>query len=293
MDQDVRRIEVDGIGLRVERRGAGEGPPLLFLHGWLRSSHEWRYLMPPMSTIVPCVSIDLPGCGGSDAPAEAPYDLPWLTAKVWGALDQLGIERVRLFTHGLGGAIGLRMCLDAPERVQAHVSASPSTLPNPLEGLRGKHLTRSPLGLIGAKVLLTRERVREMLLTRQYHEPLRMSEELMDVVMAPLERPGGKEAAWRLLLTDMDPGLEPEVFQLRVPTTLIWGYSDRVNLVDLAKRLEAEVDVVTLCQIPNCGYMAIETRPLSVAIHACRALGLPLPEGVEDGHPAPGTMDFA
>ncbi|MCB9758966.1 MAG: alpha/beta fold hydrolase [Alphaproteobacteria bacterium] len=293
MPQDVRRIQVDGVGIRVEQGGSGDGAPVVFVHGWLRAAQEWRYLLPHFQQVARCVALDLPGCGGSDAPEDAPYTVPWLADVLRGTLDALGIERARLFTHGLGGAVGIRLSLDHPERVEHHVSASPSTFPNPLEGLRGRYITRSPLGQVGARWFFTRERVRRMLLDRQYHEPLRVDDALIDAVMAPLERPGGRDAAWKLLLADMDPGLGDDLPALRVPTTLIWGYSDKVNLVDLAKRLEAELECVVLNQIPNCGYQAIETRPLSVAIYAARAFGLPLPEGIEDGHPTPGTMNFA
>lgn len=292
MTAEVRRVEIDGLGLRAELGGAGEGPPILFLHGWLRSSEEWRFLAPGFGQVARTALLDLPACGGSDVPADAPWDLPWLSGVVLRAADALGLERFRLFTHGLGGAVGLRISLDHPERVAHHVSASPSTFANPLAGLRAKLFTRTALGRLAAQWGLTRERVREHLLKHQYHEPLRMNDALMDTIMAPLERPGAKEAAWRMLLLDMDPGLGGALFDLKVPTTLIWGYSDRVNLIDLAKTLEAEVESVKLCQIPNTGYQLIEDRPLSVAIYAAKAFGLPLPEGIEDGHPRPGTANF-
>lgn len=292
MAQDVRRIEVEGVGLRVEQGGEGEGPPIVFLHGWLRSSQEWRFLLPKFEQVARCVAIDLPGCGGSDVPSDAPYDVPWLAGKVLGALDALGLGTVRLFTHGLGAAVGLRICIDAPERVQCHVAVSAPTWPNLLMGVRGRLITRSPLGKMGVKLFLSRARVRRMLLDRQYHEPLRLTDEVMDVVMAALDRPGAKDAAYQLLLADIDPGLGDELGQITTPTSLIFGYSDRVNLIDLARRMEKEVENTRLFLVPNTGYMAIEERPLSVAIYAAKALGVPLPEGITDGHPTPEDGDF-
>lgn len=292
MTAEVRRVEVDGLGLRAELGGAGEGPPILFLHGWLRSSEEWRFLAPGFGQVARTVQLDLPGCGGSDVPESAPWTTAWLADTVLRAADQLGLDRFRLFTHGLGGAVGFRICLDQPQRVDHHVACTPSTFANPLGGLRAKVFTRTALGRMAAELGLRRDRVRALLLKHQYHEPLRMTEELMDTIMAPLERPGAREAAWRMLLLDLDPGLGGALFDLTVPTTLIWGYSDRINLIDLAKTLEAEVEGVKLNQIPNTGYQLIEDRPLSVAIYAARALGLPLPQGIEDGHPRPGTANF-
>lgn len=292
MTAEVRRVEVDGLGLHATLEGAGDGPPILFLHGWLRSSDEWRYLAPPFAQRARVVCLDLPACGGSDVPKGVTWSVPWLAETVLKAADNLGLRRFRLFTHGLGGAVGLRISLDHPDRVDHHVSASASTFANPLEGLRGRLITRSPVGRLAAELLMTRERVRSLLLSQQYHEPLRMTDELMDTIMAPLERPGAKEAAWHMLLLDMDPGLGAELLELRVPTTFIWGYSDRVNLIDLPKTLESEVECVSLKQIPNTGYQVIEDRPLSVAIYAAKAFGVELPEGVEDGHPRPGTANF-
>lgn len=292
MAQDVRRIEVEGVGIRVEQGGVGDGPPIVFLHGWLRSSQEWRFLFPKFQEVARCVALDLPGCGGSDVPADAPYDVPWLAAKVLGALDALGLGEVRLFTHGLGAAVGLRLCIDHPQRVRCHVAVSAPTWPNLLMGLRGRIITRSPLGKLGVKAFLSRSRVRRMLLDRQYHEPLRLTDEVLDSVMTALERPGAKDAAYKLLLADIDPGIADDFPRLSTPTSLIFGYSDRVNLIDLARRMEKEVENTRLFLIPNTGYMAIEERPLSVAIYAAKALGVPLPQGIDDGHPTPEDGDF-
>lgn len=292
MAQDVRRIEVDGVGVRVEQGGVGDGPPIVFIHGWLRSSQEWRFLLPKFQEVARCVAVDLPGCGGSEVPADAPYDVPWLAGIVLKALDALGIGTFKLFTHGLGAAVGIRICLDHPDRVVSHVAVSPPTWPNLLMGVRGRILTASPIGKLGAKLFLSRARVKRMLLDRQYHEPLRLTDAVLDEIMTPLLRAGAREAAYKMLLADIDPGYGDELPQLRTVTSAIFGYSDRVNLVDLGRRLEKEVENARLFLIPNTGYQAIEERPLSVAIYAAKTLDVPLPAGIADGHPTPEDGDF-
>jgi len=58
---------VNGLRYAIEEAGAGE--PLLLLHGFTGSRATWRDLWPQLATRFRVLAIDLPGHGGSDAPA--------------------------------------------------------------------------------------------------------------------------------------------------------------------------------------------------------------------------------
>lgn len=287
----VRRVTANGVQLHVEMAGEGSTTPIVFLHGWLRSSHEWRHMFGPMSTVAPCYSIDLPGFGQSDIP-DASYDLDFFRDTVRAALDELGLKRVRLLGHGLGGAVAFALALQDPGRYEAIAACSPSVHPTTRAGLRARLLVRSAVGRIYFERFFRKEQLRTLLLGQHFHEPLRVTDEVMDPILATLSRPGARLALWKSLLTDMDTGLAASIGGLSVPSIVIWGYNDRIQPVDLGKKLDVEVEQIKLKQIPNVGYQTVEDRPLSVCRYVCAHFDLPLPEGILDGHPTPEEGDY-
>lgn len=287
----VRRVTANGVQLHVEIAGEGSTPPIVFLHGWLRSTHEWRHIFPYLATVAPCYAIDLPGFGQSDIP-DAAYDLDFFRDTILAALDELGLQKVRLLGHGLGGAVAFAIALKAPERVERVAAVSPSVYPTPRAGLRAKLLVRTPVGKVYFERFFRKEQLRKLLLGVHFHEPLRVTDEVMDPILTSLSRPGARAALWKSLLTDMDTGLAAGIKDLRVPSVVIWGYNDRIQPVDMGKKMDVEVDAIKLKQIPNVGYQAVEDRPLSVSRFVCEHFALPLPAGIPDGHPTPEEGDY-
>ena len=107
--------------LRMHVAEAGEGDPLVLLHGWPQHWYAWRRVIPELSRRYRVICPDLRGLGWSDAPPSG-YEKEGLALDVLALLDVLGIERVRLVGHDWGGMIGFLVCLRAPERVERYVA---------------------------------------------------------------------------------------------------------------------------------------------------------------------------
>ena len=287
----TRRVSANGIQLHAELAGEGPEIPMVFLHGWLRSTLEWHLLFPHLATVAPCVALDLPGFGLSDIP-DATYDMPYFRDTLWAALDALGLDRVRLVGHGLGGAAAFAMALAQPGRVASIVAASPTVFPSTRAGLRAQILVKGPVGKIYFERFFNRTRLRDMLINVHYHEPLHVTDAVIDPIMTWLARPGARLAAWKSLVTDLDTGVGKDLGALTTPSAVIWGYNDRIHPVDLGKRMEKEFEPIKLKQIPNAGYQIIEDRPASVARYLVGHFKLPLPPGIPDGHPTPEEGDY-
>lgn len=287
----TRRVSANGIQLHAELAGEGSGTPLVFLHGWLRSTLEWHLLFPHLATVVPCVALDLPGFGQSEIP-DATYDMPFFRDTLWAAVDALNLDRVRLVGHGLGGAAAFAMALSRPDRVESIVAASPTVLPTPRAGLRAQVITKGPLGRAWFEHVLNRARVRELLISTHFHEPLHVTDAVIDPIMTWLARPGARLTAWKALCTDLNTGVAEGLGALTTPAAVIWGYNDRVQPVDLGKELEKTYGPIKLKQIPNAGYQTVEDRPASVCRYLTAHFQIPMPVGVPDGHPTPEEGDY-
>jgi pimeloyl-ACP methyl ester carboxylesterase len=95
---------------------AGEGPPLVFLHGVLGSHRIWANLAADLARDHLVVAPDLFGHGASDK-STGDYSLGAHAATVRDLLDHLGLKVVTLVGHSLGGGIAMEFAYLFPERV--------------------------------------------------------------------------------------------------------------------------------------------------------------------------------
>jgi len=99
---------------------AGDGPPIVFLHGVLGSHEVWADLAAELAQEHTVVVPDLFGHGASDK-HEGDYSLGAHAAGVRDLLSALGFDRVTMIGHSLGGGIALQFSYLFPERVEALV----------------------------------------------------------------------------------------------------------------------------------------------------------------------------
>ncbi|WP_374970461.1 alpha/beta fold hydrolase [Terrabacter sp. BE26] len=98
----------------------GSGSTILFIHGLLGSHDSWTHLVDRLDTDHRVVIPDLFGHGASAKPV-GDYSLGSHAAILRDLIDRLGIAKVTLVGHSLGGGIAMQFCYLFPERVEALV----------------------------------------------------------------------------------------------------------------------------------------------------------------------------
>ncbi len=113
-------------GLRMYVVSAGQGPPVLLLHGFPDTHVVWRKQIRALAEAgFRVIAPDLRGYGKTEAPQGVHnYTLELLRGDVLALLDALGIDKVRLVGHDWGAAIGWQLCAVAPERIERFVALS-------------------------------------------------------------------------------------------------------------------------------------------------------------------------
>ncbi|WP_170317811.1 alpha/beta fold hydrolase [Paroceanicella profunda] len=103
----------NGIQQHYERQGGG--PPLLLLAGMASDTASWAPLLPHLTGF----ELLMPDnrCAGRTRPLPCPISRRALLEDVLGLLDALGLERVHVAGHSLGGMLALDLAAAAPERV--------------------------------------------------------------------------------------------------------------------------------------------------------------------------------
>lgn len=114
------RLVRDGVALRVRR--AGQGRPLLLLHGHPQTQAMWHRVAPRLAERFSVVLMDLRGYGDSDRPAagegSAAYSKREMALDALAVMRDLGHARFQVLAHDRGARVAHRLALDHPEAVE-------------------------------------------------------------------------------------------------------------------------------------------------------------------------------
>jgi pimeloyl-ACP methyl ester carboxylesterase len=134
-------VNVNGIKMHVAE--IGEGPAVLFLHGFPQLWYSWRHQMLSLSSLgYRAIAPDLRGYGDTEAPPEATsYTALHIVGDLVGLLNALNLEKVFLVGHDWGAMIAWYFCQFNPDRITALVNLSVAFRPRdpsrkPIESLR-------------------------------------------------------------------------------------------------------------------------------------------------------------
>src|SRR5580704_1971896 len=122
-----RELEAAGLRLRYLALGEGDSVPVLLLHGFGADLNTWMFTQPALAEGRRVIALDLPGHGGSAKQVDR-TDAENLAAIVDATLNALGIERIHLVGHSMGGCIASSFALRQPERVATLTLISSASL---------------------------------------------------------------------------------------------------------------------------------------------------------------------
>jgi 2-succinyl-6-hydroxy-2,4-cyclohexadiene-1-carboxylate synthase len=102
--------------LNYEVSGDRLSPTVLFLHGFMGSSADWRGVMTALGDRTFCIALDLPGHGASLGMAPDTYTIEGAARAMIGILDDLELVRPVVVGYSMGGRLALYLALRYPER---------------------------------------------------------------------------------------------------------------------------------------------------------------------------------
>ena len=267
----VAHRQVDLGGIRLHLAEAGDGEPLVMVHGWPQHWFMWRFLIPSLAERYRVICPDLRGFGWSDAPPGR-YEKKTLARDLVRLLDVIGLERVRVVGHDWGGFAGFLACLKAPERFERFVAlsiVSPWFRPPIGLGLLAGLAYQLPLvaPVVGKRVAAMPGFTRLMLeggSTRSYSD--REIEAYTDRLSAP-ERARATVALYRsfqgLELPAMATGRYVDG-RMTVPTLGIYGEDDLVVSKGAFARAHEHCDSLEVKTIPGKAHFLPEEAPEEV-----------------------------
>lgn len=276
-EQRTVTIETHDAGpLDVHLYEAGEGPPVLLMHGWPQDAWCWRHVIPRLADRHRLIAPDLRGFGQTGAPARN-YNGLALGGDAIALLDALEIERSHLIGHDWGGFGAFAAAIAAPQRIASLLvlNTSPPWLevtPRLIVALRrswyvfvlaawGEWIVRNRPGLIA-----------RMLRADRVHDAISPAD--AQGYAARLQRPESARATqllYRSFARSFSTVLVKRAFEdlrLTVPTHFLFGARDGALSPIVLNGIERHCDDIAVEIVPDSGHFIPEEKPELVAERA-------------------------
>ncbi len=118
MFPEPRNIATNGLDMAVYEQG--DGPPIVFLHGFPELAYSWRHQLPALAKAgFRAIAPDQRGYGRTTVPPNvSDYRMAELIADVHGMLDALELESAVFVGHDWGALVLWHMAMLSPERIE-------------------------------------------------------------------------------------------------------------------------------------------------------------------------------
>ncbi|HGL6716082.1 alpha/beta fold hydrolase [Burkholderia contaminans] len=237
-------------GLRLHHYEAGEGRPVVFIHGsgpGASGFSNFKHNVPAFAAAgYRAIVVDLPGYGQSSKPADVAYTLDFFVDALHAQLTALGIGPAVLLGNSLGGAIALKYALDHPDDVDGLIMMAPGGVEDRDTYFRMEGIQR--MVKLFTNRQMNDDTMRE-LLTLLVHDPAIVTDALVaERMKVCVEQPT------EVLSTMSVPNLTDALGDLRTPVLGFWGTDDRFNPVGGALKFLERCRDARFVLMNRCGH---------------------------------------
>jgi len=263
-------------GYQIKYSVAGEGIPLILVHGFGASIGHWRKNIPVWAEGgYKVFTLDLLGFGGSDKPAIA-YSLE-LWQEMLKDFWTIHVQTPAVFIgNSIGALLSLMMAANHPEIVKGavllNVAGGLNHRPNELNPILGlvmmgfSQLVSSPItGKFIFNQVRQKQRIRNTL-TQVYCDRAAITDELVDLLYLPSCDVGAQEVFASILTAPAGEKPEDLLPHVTCPILVLWGESDPWTPIKGAKvfREMASQKDIQVIPIANTGHCPHDENPKAV-----------------------------
>lgn len=261
LPQRVTR-DVTARGVRMRVIEAGEGTPLVLIHGFLVSHLVFDDIIDELARSFYVIAPDLPGFGESEKPnpSRYPYSVESFSEAIADLIAAYGLGRACVLGHDLGGAVGITLAAQHAELVTRLVVTGPLCYPYP-----PNRKLRIPLWPVvgGAifKQLYGRRSFRNYFRDEVFSDRSQLPVDRIDALYDYFNTPSARESAYAVLRNMLDTRpVVARISRIRHPTLVVWGRNDRIFPAAFALKLARDVPDSRL-ELMDAGHSPQEEKP--------------------------------
>lgn len=270
MNQPEQRREIDLPAGRIRYREAGEGKPVVFVHGYLVDGRLWDGVVDRLSDRYRCLAPDWP-IGAQQIAMKPDADLsPYGVAAIIASfLEALDLEDVTIVGNDSGGAMSQVLATRHPGRIGRLVLTNCDTHENFPPGI---FKTMPPIAALPGGMAVLAAPFRIPALARAAFKPFTkkpIPPELIASWMQPALHDPGVKHDTKKVTVGMNKRYTLEAAEkLRnseLPILLTWAPGDRLFPLKYAERLASEVPNARIVQIPDAATFVPLDQPQRLA----------------------------
>jgi pimeloyl-ACP methyl ester carboxylesterase len=254
-----KKIEVQGNSIAYFREG--NGGTILFVHGITTYSFIWRNVIPYFDGGYDLIVIDLLGCGNSDKPLNEDFSLKRQAHLLKDFCQQLGISKMHLVCHDVGGGIGQIFAVNFPELLYdltlINTVAYNFWPVQPIIAMRTPIIRQIAMATLDFGMF-------EVIVKRGLYHKTLLSAELMSFFWKPMKESIGRKGFLHFAkcLDNKDlTEIEEEIRQIKLPVLIIRGEADIYLSASISEKLHAEIPGSQLVKIQTGGHFIQEDEP--------------------------------
>jgi pimeloyl-ACP methyl ester carboxylesterase len=246
-------LVADVDGLSIAYRSAGQGSPLVLLHGFLCDSRCWRTQLEGLSDHLRVVAWDAPGAGESSDPPDRFTITDWAQCLA-AFLDSIGIGRAYILGLSWGGLLAQELYRLYPARVAGLILCDTyAGWMGSLPSEAGKRLERCVHDSSLSGEELAGRWAPEMFGENASHQLL----DELSAVFRDFHAHGFRLMAASLAESDTAALLT----KIEVPTLLMWGEQDRRSPLSVAEQFRNAIPKAELAVIRDAGHVSNMEQP--------------------------------
>jgi pimeloyl-ACP methyl ester carboxylesterase len=242
---EKRTLTVDGLPVRYAE--AGNGKPIVLLHGWGGQIASWGLVPAILAEESRVIALDLPGFGETPVPERPwdPYDYAELVA---GVLRQLGLTSPTLVGHSHGGRVSIALAARHPELIGKLVLVDSA-------GIVPRRTASYYTQVYGFKVA---RKVLSLPVLSRWREPLLGA--LAGRAGSSDYQAAGNPVLRATLVKCVNTDLRHLLPEIKASTLLIWGSADDATPLADGQMMEKLIPDAGLVVFDGCGHFSYLDR---------------------------------
>ena len=242
----------------IQDTGPRDAPTLVLLHGFGASLQTWDAWSQALETQWRVVRIDVPAFGLTGPAVNNDYSDEADVARLLALLDHLGLQRVAVGGHSMGGRIAWNFAAAHPERVSHLVLVAPDGFPDPRSTTEFTYQVSPWLGLM--KLSLPAWALK-MGVAPAYGDDKLLKPETLRRYQDMMRAPGVRTALIERMRQSRNSDPVPRLQSLKMPILLVWGDKDAFIPISNAQDYLNAIPHATLASIPLAGHVVHEEAP--------------------------------